>query len=141
MDDKEKEKLKELQKDHSDKFNELDHEKFLRRKSNSGYCYLVLKNTKEANLLLEDNLKTYISSLDQKEYQIRLANIKAEEPFLMDDIMWENLDSNQTVAVIKQWVFCVFLFIFFLFLMVPTNVFNLMNRGDNKLWRGFVSFL
>jgi hypothetical protein len=55
--------------------------------------------------------------------------------------MWENLDSNQTIAQIKQWVFCVFLFIFFLFLMVPTNVFNLMNRGNNKLWREFVSFL
>jgi len=70
-----------------------------------------------------------------------LKGLQFENAFLEKDILWENLDSNQTVATIKQWVFSIFLFIFFLFLMVPTNVISIMKKGKNPYWEQFVNFL
>lgn len=77
----------------------------------------------------------------EEGYPIKCEDLKFENAFLEKDILWENLGSNQLVAGIKQWVFCIFLFIFFLFIMVPTNLLNALEKGDNHCWKEFVNFL
>ena len=125
--------------------------------TNSGYCFVVFKSESDANFIKKvihdagDKWYAYLpegqSTLedfiirDDVGFPINYKDLKFESAFLEKDILWENLDSNQIVAAIKQWVFCVLLFIFFLFLMVPTNVISVLKGGNNPLWNKFVNFL
>ena len=124
--------------------------------TNSGYCFVVFKSESDANFIkkvIEDAGDLWYTFLPEEGstledfikrddgIPINYRDLKFESAFLEKDILWENLDSNQIVAAIKQWVFCVFLFVFFLFLMVPTNVISVLKGGKNPLWNKFVNFL
>ena len=101
----------------------MEEEEKKRKESNSGYCFVIMKNSYDAAPFFDNDY--FQEKLTDSHYFSLVLNFKeaiTSEAFIENDIIWENLDSNQMVAKIKQFVFCILLLVFFLILMTPANV-------------------